>query len=248
MKQVYRFTDEKSDKFWYIDYSGTDLMVNFGKSGTSGRFQIKEFDDQAACEKEAGKLIASKVKKGYALWEDFNFNSHLYFDDEEIGLHPKTSHPNFSAHFTEEFYYDCCDEEAPFGSDDGNDTLASLCEYIKKKREADLAEYPRNLIEKDWGMLWLEPKEPTEENVKTILEAPDKDKLPMSSYLWCCDHVIIATAFGQIKVMGHILERLRQMALHSLKRLAIADRLEGSADSYTIPQMIKDLADFKNPE
>jgi len=247
MKQVYRYTDEKSDKFWYIDYSD-DLMVNFGKVGTSGRFQIKEFDNDIACDKEAKKMIASKVKKGYVLWADFDFNAHLYYDDEEIGLHPKTSHPNFREHFTEEFYYDCGDEEAPFGSDDGNDTLASLCEYIRKKNEINLTEFPKNIVENDWGMKWIEPKEPTEEDVKAILDAPKTDALPMSSYLRCCDCVIIATAFGQIKVMGCIFERLRYMALCSLKRLAMVDKLEEHNEGYAIPQMIKDLESFKNPE
>lgn len=51
--------------------------------------------------------------------QDFDAVHHLYFDTEEYGLHPLTSHPVFRACFSEELYYDCGDEEAPFGSDEG---------------------------------------------------------------------------------------------------------------------------------
>ena len=52
------------------------------------------------------------------------FNNHLYFDSEEIGLHPKTSHPLFDKYFNRENYYDCGEEESPFGNDNGSDTLS----------------------------------------------------------------------------------------------------------------------------
>ena len=35
----------------------------------------------------------------------------LYLDDEETGLSRETSHPNFTEHFSAEFYYDCADDE-----------------------------------------------------------------------------------------------------------------------------------------
>ena len=39
MKQAFIYTDDKSQKFWIIDAAGNDIMVNFGKLGTNGRFQ-----------------------------------------------------------------------------------------------------------------------------------------------------------------------------------------------------------------
>ena len=35
----------------------------------------------------------------------------LYLDDEETGLSRETSHPNFTEHFSAEFYYDCADNK-----------------------------------------------------------------------------------------------------------------------------------------
>ena len=54
-----------------------------------------------------------------------------YFDDEEIGTDRKTSHPNFVEAFNDNFYYDCTDEEAPFGNDNGADTLYELEDYYR---------------------------------------------------------------------------------------------------------------------
>lgn len=248
MREAYRFTDDKSDKFWMINYSGTDYMVNYGKTGTTGRFQVKEFESEEEAEKQAKKQIAAKVKKGYTLWADFDFDGHLYFDDdEETGLHPKTSHPRFSAHFTEDFYYDCGDDEAPFGSDDGSDAYRSVCEYIKKHRETNLVDFPRDLQENQWGLEWFAPVEPIEAEVKVILDRDNSGHVPIHRYLLSCDRIIIATALGQIKVMGKVFARLRHMALCSLKRMAMADRILGYRESYAIPQMIKDLESFENP-
>ena len=65
MKQAFIYTDDKSQKFWIIDSAGNDIMVNFGKLGTNGRFQITEYGDEAECQKAADKLIMRKTKKGY---------------------------------------------------------------------------------------------------------------------------------------------------------------------------------------
>lgn len=39
------------------------MMVNYGKTGTTGKYEIKEFDNKQDCEKEALKLINSKRKR-----------------------------------------------------------------------------------------------------------------------------------------------------------------------------------------
>lgn len=44
MKKDFKFKDEKSDKFWWINYSGKDFAVNYGKNGTVGKYEVKEFE------------------------------------------------------------------------------------------------------------------------------------------------------------------------------------------------------------
>ncbi|WP_337912558.1 WGR domain-containing protein [Paenibacillus arenosi] len=54
MKQAYTFHNEKSSKFWWIEYSGCDYVVNYGKSGSAGKYEIKEFDSEEQCAEQAG--------------------------------------------------------------------------------------------------------------------------------------------------------------------------------------------------
>ena len=63
MKRVFVFQDFKSQKFWSIDVRGTDVIVNYGKLGTDGQTQVKNFSSAGEAEKAAGKLIAEKTKK-----------------------------------------------------------------------------------------------------------------------------------------------------------------------------------------
>ena len=65
MKRVFVFQDFKSQKFWSIDVRGTDVVVNYGKLGTDGQTQVKNFSSVEEAEKAAAKLVAEKTKKGY---------------------------------------------------------------------------------------------------------------------------------------------------------------------------------------
>ncbi len=67
MKRCFIFQDNKSQKFWNIEFEegGTSFHVNYGRLGTSGQTQEKSFATAEACAKEVTKMIASKVKKGY---------------------------------------------------------------------------------------------------------------------------------------------------------------------------------------
>ncbi|EMY78891.1 WGR domain protein [Leptospira weilii serovar Ranarum str. ICFT] len=65
MKHHLTYQDETSDKFWNIEVSGRSFTVTFGKVGTGGQTQTKTFDDEDQCLKEANKLLAEKLKKGY---------------------------------------------------------------------------------------------------------------------------------------------------------------------------------------
>lgn len=70
MKRVFVFKDFKSQKFWSIDVVGTDITVNYGKLGTDGQTQVKNFSTPEEAEKAANKLIAEKTKKGYVETEE----------------------------------------------------------------------------------------------------------------------------------------------------------------------------------
>ncbi|EMO14840.1 WGR domain protein [Leptospira santarosai str. CBC523] len=65
MKHHLTFKDDKSDKFWNIEVDETSFTVTYGKTGTIGQTQTKSFDDEKKCLKEAEKLLAEKLKKGY---------------------------------------------------------------------------------------------------------------------------------------------------------------------------------------
>jgi len=62
------FVDEKSSKYWKITLDGETTSVNNGRIGAPmGQDQKpKVHDDAAAARKHYDKMIAAKLKKGYA--------------------------------------------------------------------------------------------------------------------------------------------------------------------------------------
>jgi uncharacterized protein YfeS len=238
MKRAFAYKDEKSDKFWWIDYYDNDYIVNYGKNGATGKYDIKEFDSEEECEKQALKLINQKIKKGYIEVFNFDFINHYYFDDEEIGLHRKTSHPNFVEHFKDDFYFDCGDEEAPFGSDEGSDALDELVNYIKRYGNNNVASLPQKIIEEFWDMEYIEPSSADIDLTKEQLEKN-------AMFLVANDQVIIAIALGQIKVTGTVDEQLKNLALLSLQRINIISSILNWEFTGLIDIMIRDIKSFK---
>lgn len=61
----FRFQQGGSDKFWKIAVVGCELTVVFGRTGTKGNTVVKVLETPARASREATKLIAEKVRKGY---------------------------------------------------------------------------------------------------------------------------------------------------------------------------------------
>ena len=59
-------SDGSSHKFWEGAASGTSLTVRFGRIGTDGQTQTKSFPDAKAAQAALDKLVAEKIRKGYA--------------------------------------------------------------------------------------------------------------------------------------------------------------------------------------
>ena len=237
MKQAFIYTDDKSQKFWIIDSAGNDIMVNFGKLGTNGRFQITEYADETECQKAADKLILQKTKKGYKPASDFNFIDRFYFDNEEYGLHCKTSHPHFVRYLNNDFYYDCGDEEAPFGSDEGSDVLYELEQAFRKNADLDTLTFPQKLICEYWGMDYLPPQiDQTAESIAELCKQQETE-------VYQSDKVIIATAFGSIKITGRLKPELQQLALLAIQRLDVLAQLFGWCAVNTRSEISRQMAD-----
>jgi predicted DNA-binding WGR domain protein len=64
-KRFFEFKDDKSAKFWEVATDGTSVTVRYGKIGTNGQSQTKEFADTDAASKHVAKLVAEKTGKGY---------------------------------------------------------------------------------------------------------------------------------------------------------------------------------------
>jgi len=63
--RCFEFQDAKSNKFWEITLNDKSVTVRYGRQGTDGQTNVKEFPDAAAAQKHAAKLIEEKTGKGY---------------------------------------------------------------------------------------------------------------------------------------------------------------------------------------
>ena len=222
------------------------MVVNYGKTGSIGKYQVKEFDSEEECEKEANKLIESKLKKGYKPYPEFDPNTHIYLNDPEVGLHPLTSHPKFREHFSDGLYYDCTDEFAPFGSDEGDTSLYEveddLRRAVKKGTGFHFILMVKDMIDHDLGGAY-----PTDDNSREAVEAVLKTN--SIDDMINCDMTLYSTAFAQIKTMGWIDAELKRLALNAMKRMDIAHEIDKNDFVRemlieTQTKMIRDLEGF----
>jgi len=55
-----------SSKFWEIQLEGTGFTVRWGRIGTNGQTQQKNFATEQKAKDEHDKLLTEKLKKGYS--------------------------------------------------------------------------------------------------------------------------------------------------------------------------------------
>jgi predicted DNA-binding WGR domain protein len=65
MHRRFEFVEGSSSKFYEVAVASTSVRVTFGRIGTAGQTQTKQFADAAEAQKHAEKQIAQKLKKGY---------------------------------------------------------------------------------------------------------------------------------------------------------------------------------------
>jgi len=65
MTRRFEFVGGNSAKYWECAVVGNQVTVRYGRLGTEGQTQTKEFPSPESAQKHADGLIASKLKKGY---------------------------------------------------------------------------------------------------------------------------------------------------------------------------------------
>jgi len=61
----FEFVGGNSAKFWQVTGVGTSVTVRFGRLGTDGQTQTKEFPSAEAASAHVERVIAQKAAKGY---------------------------------------------------------------------------------------------------------------------------------------------------------------------------------------
>lgn len=61
----FEYVDGNSNKYWEIESSGSSFTVRWGRIGTSGQRQTKDFPSAEKARHEYEKLVEEKLKKGY---------------------------------------------------------------------------------------------------------------------------------------------------------------------------------------
>ncbi|WP_337873835.1 WGR domain-containing protein [Exiguobacterium sp.] len=203
-----KWSFEQVTKYWNIIIEGDEFVVNYGKIGTIGKVQVKSFESDSECMKEAEKLIRQKLRKGYVECP-FDWDNHMYVDDPEVGPSFLTSHPKYQECFNDEFYVDCTEEYAPFGNDAGADALVMYEEVLRKDRDLCYLSYAYALIES-----WIDRDVYGPEDWSTY------------EYAYTCDQVLVAGAFASIKMTGKLTGNLKITGLAAIHRLKKAFEIE----------------------
>ncbi|WP_155520660.1 WGR domain-containing protein, partial [Ralstonia solanacearum] len=63
--RAFRFEQGGSHKFWRASLRGTELSVSYGRIGSTGQTNVKQFDSAERARREMDKLVAEKLRKGY---------------------------------------------------------------------------------------------------------------------------------------------------------------------------------------
>lgn len=134
-----------------------------------------------------------------------------HLDDLEVGLSPTTSHPAYVA-VAPNWFWDDADPRAPFGSDDGNDTLRILEEHYREGgSDVHAAGAIANLIE-DWDLVPASIWESLQDEIVGWLDADSNNIRFIHGEI----DAYIAGALGQFKISGWIHPALRFWAERAL--------------------------------
>lgn len=149
----------------------------------------------------------------------------------------KTAHPAAIKLLQEEFFWDICDENSPFGNDEGADTLAALARYMKSG-ESNLLDFLADLFT-SWGVANQNLNLTTIEELEAAAQQGDIEmKVNMR------DEAIIAAAFGQFLIQGKVDQQLKLLTLNAMKRQQLSTSIRNWTDPVERARRLKLMEEY----
>lgn len=155
--------------------------------------------------------------------------------DEDWDLEPKNGHANARSLLTENYYWDCTDDNSPLGNDTGADIFAFYSEAVTNDPKLDTVLFLESILV-SWELLI--------DDWSLVDEALIKKQLAADPHtIRSSDDAVIALAFGMYVMHEYIDSRIRDMAITAIDRESTDALLSGW--SYKIERTER-LADFKD--
>lgn len=140
-------------------------------------------------------MVIDKLKEGY---------NYLNISDDFYGEIP---HERAIKIANYEFFWDCLDELAPFGSDEGYMAFAELCDWLNENPDLSIINCFQWILS-CWDMKLEDFDESIIENHNIIKIIQDFD---FDEELMMLDITLISTGFGQLILEGTIEENVKNI-------------------------------------
>lgn len=137
--------------------------------------------------------------------------------EEIFGIAKVHAHPRAIALMQDEFFWDCSDELAPFGSDEGENALTEFIEWRKAHPHTPTIECLKWAIE-SIGDMPFEAYNETLLDRDYIAQQMEDPAFDAHQCIFILDTAIIATGFGQLVFEGVIDEENKPVIAIALER------------------------------
>ncbi len=116
---------------------------------------------------------------------------------------PETAHPRARQLMTEDFFWDCVDEEAPFGSDEAATAYDEFRHWREQNKTENLTVCLAWIMQNE-DLQDYNEKLCSDEVIEQDIENPDQAFLADDYDIFTLDTTVIATALGQLLDEGYI--------------------------------------------
>ena len=115
---------------------------------------------------------------------------------------PETAHPRARELMCEYFFWDCVDEAAPFGSDEGSDAYYEWRDWREENPDAPLTDCFNWILQGELAA--YNESLASDARIEQDIEEPEDAFLAESYDIFTLDTTIIATGLGQLMDEGRI--------------------------------------------